>query len=187
MEIFEGSKTIFANRAEIAELIRDRDDVDIPRAGWLNIDGVRYVLVDNRTSCSMDIGPETWMNYLPKKEVDCEERVRESPGFDLKKFQHQVCQWAADNFPDEREWHLLLGAMEEVGELCHAYLKRDMGIRGTDAEHQMEMKDAIGDICVFVAQFCNRVGLDLESCIEDTWDSVRTRDWRKYPHNGRTE
>lgn len=191
MEIFDKSMTVWGTREEVATLIHTQENVRTPRHGKLNIGNDTYTLIDITTSDPMDLGPENWMDFLPDKgqKVECEEETEEVPTFtfDLTKFQYEVGQWAAKNFPNEKEWHLLVGAVEEVGELSHAYLKRDIGIRGSVEEHQHEMKDAIGDICVFIAQFCNRVGLHFESCIRDTWAEVRTRDWGKFPKNGEDE
>lgn len=107
--------------------------------------------------------------------------------FDLNNFQLEVARWAAFNFPKEQNHHLVLGMQEELGELCHCVLKREIGIRGTPEDHINGIKDAIGDFMVFMAQFCNRQGLKIDECIEHAWENVKKRDWITYPHNGKTE
>lgn len=107
--------------------------------------------------------------------------------FDLEGFQREVAQWAAFNFPKEQMHHLVYGLMEEIGELTHHLLKRETGIRGTQEEHTKGVKDAIGDMMVFLVQVCNRQGLTLAECIEMAWSEVKNRDWVQFPHNGRTE
>lgn len=63
-------------------------------------------------------------------------------------------EWDARNFPPYRGEipgnDSILGCIEELGELTHAYLKRKQGIRGTVAEHDEAAKDAIGDITVYL-------------------------------------
>jgi len=38
-----------------------------------------------------------------------------------------------------------MGLVEEVGELAHAHLKNEQGIRGTPEEHVQAKVDAIGE------------------------------------------
>jgi len=83
------------------------------------------------------------------------------------------------NFEDSQKHHPLLGIAEEVGELCHAFLKAEQGIRGTPEEHREAMIDAVGDIMVYLADFCNRNNINLEVATADTWDKVSFRDWKK--------
>lgn len=106
--------------------------------------------------------------------------------FSLDVFQHDVMEWAKKNFPNEKPHHLLLGIVEEVGELTHAHLKDEIGIRGSKEEHLAEMKDAMGDLFIFAAQYAIRHGFLLSEAIEDTWKEVRKRDWQKFPFDGRT-
>jgi hypothetical protein len=51
-------------------------------------------------------------------------------GFDLRKFQQEQKDWSKRNFPTQNTpYRPLLGVMEEVGELSHAHLKAEQGIR----------------------------------------------------------
>lgn len=70
-------------------------------------------------------------------------------------------------------------AVEAVGKLCHSHLKRAQGIRGTALEHNNEGMDAVGDIVVYLANYCAGMGWDLEDCVVSTWDKVKQRDWTK--------
>lgn len=81
----------------------------------------------------------------------------------------------------------LLGAGEELGELYHSYLKQWQGIRGTPQLHHEAMVDAVGDIAIYLIDFCNMRGIDFEQAIIDTWIIVGQRDWQKFPGNGVTE
>lgn len=62
-------------------------------------------------------------------------------------------KWVAHNFPtqvDDPGSENLLGCIEEAGELAHGFLKRQQGIRGTYEEHTANMRDAVGDIAVYL-------------------------------------
>jgi NTP pyrophosphatase (non-canonical NTP hydrolase) len=102
--------------------------------------------------------------------------------------QTQQAEWHQRNFPqDEGKPHRpLLGIVEEAGELAHAHLKAEQGIRGTAADHLGEARDAIGDIVIYLASYCSMTGIDLEEAVWQTWRDVRERDWLRYPTDGRT-
>ena len=97
----------------------------------------------------------------------------------LKEIQKEQGEWSARNFDNKKIYQPILGATEEVGELAHAYLKMEQGIRGTKEEHQAAMKDAIGDCCIFLMDLCNQMDWDFEGIIRETWAQVKKRDWKK--------
>lgn len=104
--------------------------------------------------------------------------------------QNGVKIWTRQNFgkPEDRASHQpLLGVSEEVGELCHAHLKAEQGIRGTPEELEAKAKDAVGDILIYLADYCNLRGFDMQEIIEQTWLEVRKRDWKKNSKTGKTE
>ena len=96
--------------------------------------------------------------------------------------EHEV--WATKNFPDAQSWEPLLGATEELGELCHAYLKRKQGIRGDEEKHRREICDAVGDIMLYLIHFCTLEHIDIECTLAEVWDDVQERDWIKNPKDG---
>lgn len=100
----------------------------------------------------------------------------------LKTLQSELEPWQARNFPGRPSWQPLLGMMEELGELSHSFLKRAQGIRTTE-DHDAGIKDAVADVVVYLADFCNAEGIDLEKEIIDTWAQVRQRDWASDPAN----
>ncbi len=101
-------------------------------------------------------------------------------------FQEHVAMWRAKQpFAKAPSHTLLLGVMEEVGELSHAHLKTEQGIRGTKEEHDAKKRDAIGDILVFLAGYCEQEGFQLEQCRQEAWDQVKDRDWTLYPLTGK--
>ena len=100
--------------------------------------------------------------------------------------QGEVKEWSDRNFGEDAPAdHKLLGIVEEVGELCHAVLKRKQSIRGDQDKHIMEERDALGDIMIFMMDYCNRRGIILEHVLIQTWDKVKERDWKSDPVDAR--
>jgi NTP pyrophosphatase (non-canonical NTP hydrolase) len=100
------------------------------------------------------------------------------------RLQSEVREWSVRNFGDKATHQPLLGAMEELGELCHAHLKQEQGIRGTAAEHEAAARDAIGDIVVYLADYVGCRGWDFQAIMEEVWGQVRQRDWRRNSLDG---
>ena len=101
----------------------------------------------------------------------------------LKKLQKEHKVWLDHNFGGQPSYHSLLGVVEEVGELSHAHLKNEQGIR-TNEDHIALAKDAIADIVIFLASYCNSREFDFEEIIQSTWNEVKKRDWIKFPKDG---
>lgn len=102
---------------------------------------------------------------------------------EMTRFQIAVATWSKKNFPKQERYHPLLGLIEEVGELAHAHLKREQRIR-TRKSHIDQKCDAIGDIVIYLADYCARNNLDLEGCVRDAWEKVEKRDWVGDPEEG---
>ena len=77
----------------------------------------------------------------------------------LQEIQIEQRAWSLKNFGEHPSWHPLMGIMEELGELAHAFLKREQGIRGTREEHDAAIKDAIGDVMIYLMDFCSCEGV----------------------------
>jgi|SRR3990172_4176982 len=105
----------------------------------------------------------------------------------LCELQDEHVAWKERNFPNDASWSQLLGVAEEVGELCHAHLKSSQGIRGGEESHLAAKIDAIGDILIFLAGYCNMEGIDMQTALDVTWNKVRRRDWTKDKINGRSK
>ncbi len=99
----------------------------------------------------------------------------------LNDLQIECKNWCQHNFPNAKPYQPLLGVAEEVGELCHIHLKQEQGIRNAKFE---DKEDAIGDIVIFLIDYCNRNGINLEKAIYTAWNTASKRDWIKYPLNG---
>ncbi len=144
-------------------------------------------------ACNTQVDIEIWeqneglcYHCLIKIETEAEEhgvRLQNSPATaDMQSIQDEVKRWADKNFgPGTPAWHPLLGVCEEAGELCHAHLKGEQGIReGMDKQKIEAMKaDAVGDIVVFLMHYCAQEGLDFQKCVANVWAEVKKRDWTK--------
>lgn len=102
----------------------------------------------------------------------------------FRDIERAVTAWATYNFPAATADQQLLGVVEELGELAHAVLKSQQGIRGYSEEDTAEAQDAVGDLLIFLINFCNLNGWNVLNILRDTWDEVRERDWVKWPMNG---
>lgn len=98
----------------------------------------------------------------------------------LNKLQEENDAWTYINFPTKEPDDPLLGLVEEVGELAHAHLKQKQQIRGTWKQHQDAKIDAVGDIVVYLSDYCNQNNINLEDAIRETWEKVKQRDWNKH-------
>ena len=103
----------------------------------------------------------------------------------IREMQAAHKNWLDHNFPDQADHHGLLGLAEEVGELSHAHLKGEQGIRHSASQIVEMKKDALGDIFIFALSYANSNGFDLAECIEETWENiVSRRDWIETPSDG---
>jgi NTP pyrophosphatase (non-canonical NTP hydrolase) len=101
----------------------------------------------------------------------------------LNEIQDEINVWATQNFGHRAGWQPLLGLIEEVGELSHHYLKRSQGIR-LNEDHVLGIEDAVGDIAIYLMDFCNAEGISLEAVLQRTWEHVSERDWKKHVNDG---
>lgn len=106
--------------------------------------------------------------------------------FTFAELQNRQGRWADHNFPDTPAHRPLLGAGEELGELFHAHLKMEQNIRGDGGTHALEAKDAIGDVLIYLAHYCNLRGFDMGQIARETMEHVEKRDWIACPHDGIT-
>jgi len=104
----------------------------------------------------------------------------------LEKLQMEHEQWVKHNFPDTTAGDVLLGVVEEVGELCHAHLKSVQNIRQNEIDTFAQKVDAISDIIIYLVHYCNLSGICMQTAISDVWAKVSYRDWKKFPNDGVT-
>ena len=100
----------------------------------------------------------------------------------------KVVDWQRGQFGEHygTGYRNLLGLAEEVGELCHAHLKGEQGIRHTHEEILLMKKDAIGDVAVFLFAYCDSQSISFVECLESVWNELQGRDWKNDPMNGKS-
>lgn len=108
----------------------------------------------------------------------------------FEKLQKLHRKWANENFGDtdshfaRRVLWCVMGVQEEAGELSHAILKCDQGIRGGAEEHAEAARDAVGDIVLYLIDLCNQCGWDFVQIVRDVAKEVHARDWNEHPEDG---
>lgn len=78
---------------------------------------------------------------------------------------------------------MALGVCEEAGEVAHAMLKREQGVRGYDDDEYFhaQLRDAIGDTGVYLMELCEQMGWDFEAVLKETAQHVLDRNEQGYP------
>lgn len=88
---------------------------------------------------------------------------------DWEQYIEERTEWVEKNFPPDTPSHSMLGVIEEMGELSHSYLKNIQGIRGDEEKHILDMKDAVGDMTVYL------------------WGVLKWNDYQPYNYEHRSE
>lgn len=102
--------------------------------------------------------------------------------------QAQLAAWQTRNFGTPSLEQIALGVAEEAGELCHATLKKSQGIRGMHGEEfRAKAADAVGDVCIYLMQYCTALRLDWATVVRETAAEVMRRDWKAAPTDGVVE
>ena len=94
----------------------------------------------------------------------------------LDGLQKEVNAWQRKNFPDCQAWELALGVSEEAGEIADYVLKSHRNIRSDDFPEE-RLKDAVGDIVVYLFGVCDQHGWLLSQVLTGTVREVLTRTW----------
>lgn len=104
----------------------------------------------------------------------------------LRKIQWEHDEWARRNFGEQhRLENSVLGMGEEFGELCHAIVKLNQGIRGVGEDTVMDLiADAHCDLIIFSLGVASMVNYDLATELDQTWAKVKSRDWVEDPERG---
>lgn len=110
---------------------------------------------------------------------------------DLIKYQQLLEDWQLKNFPDQSDnkFAMIVGMVEELGELAHAVLKNAQGIRDMDNEQAVKdaIADAYGDMNVYGMQLLTMCDIDVEDALTETIEHVLQRDWTKNKKDGSVE
>lgn len=131
---------------------------------------------------NLTLGLKKMKDFDPKHVSDL--IVEYTKNMHLFQLQTEVKEWSERNFPNNKVHQPLLGALEELGELAHAHLKQEQGIRG---DQHAAKADAVGDIIIYLADYCARNELCLAECVRTAWEEVKERDWIKFPVNGKNK
>jgi NTP pyrophosphatase (non-canonical NTP hydrolase) len=83
----------------------------------------------------------------------------------------EVYSWSVRNFGEQPVVNPILGMIEEEGELAHAVLKSQQGIRGSADHHRAAALDAVADCFIYLANFAGTTQTAKEL---DDWDWMRT-------------
>jgi NTP pyrophosphatase (non-canonical NTP hydrolase) len=110
-----------------------------------------------------------------------------APILSIDEIQYRQLIWSQENFPEHLPHRAVLGVCEEAGELAHEQLKLEQGIRGDQETHILKAKDAVGDIVIYLMEFCNQKGWNFNEIVSDTWLEVAKRDWKNNPETGISE
>ena len=107
--------------------------------------------------------------------------------FSLDIEQARVGDWRGTNFGPPDLGDMTLGVCEEAGELAHAVLKGRQGIREMrdPAVCERAIRDAVGDVCVYLFGVCDVFSWSLEEIIKETVDEVIKRNWLADSMNGK--
>lgn len=83
-------------------------------------------------------------------------------------FQQEVRAWSEKNFPENTDVHPFHGIVEEVGELGAALIAKRAAVEDfmDPAPALADFKDAIGDIVVYMADYCNRRRFRIEGILD---------------------
>ena len=80
----------------------------------------------------------------------------------FRELQDEVGEWSRENFPEQPDVNPFMGSGEEAGELAEV-----IDFNGQPDEEEL---DAVGDILVYLADFCAIRGLDYQEAYEDSTD-----------------
>lgn len=91
----------------------------------------------------------------------------------LRQVQQDHDKWSRYNFPDAQPWEPLLGIVEEAGELAAALRIHEL--------HKVDhVTDAVGDLVLFMADYCTKNNLSLSDCwrwcADRHWDAQKVMD-----------
>ena len=99
--------------------------------------------------------------------------------------QEELAEWQAKNFKGTTTDDMILGMVEELGELAHCILKRKQGIRNFNKLDTEEIKakigDAFADVVIYGIQAMTKEGIDAVDALRITRSEVMKRDWVNNP------
>lgn len=121
------------------------------------------------------------------------------PAITFSDLQRELRTWQEHNFEGRTSNDPTMGVAEEIGELArelepddphvrelaialgrlhHHSLKRGQKIRGSNREHEDRIRDALGDITIFIMDIHNAFGWNFGATVLKVWGEVKQRNWR---------
>ena len=114
---------------------------------------------------------------------------------DMQAVQREVSEWCGYNFKSDGPEAVVLGTVEEIGELVEAamllsitagrlsraVLKRSQGIRGSHEEWTAALQKETADVLIKLFHIATIEGFDLEAALHQRWGEVKKRDFVKNP------
>ena len=73
--------------------------------------------------------------------------------------------------------------LDVVEKLSRHHLKGAQGIRGTAEVHDFAMKHIFGHVLCGLESVAEDGRMFLHACVQETWNKVKLRDWKKNPNN----
>lgn len=136
------------------------------------------IMAENEALAYSKIQTESENATLRQQVEDLQSEYKEAHTF--SQIQSLASSWSYKNFGNHygSGYRNLLGIAEEVGELCHAQLKGEQGIRHTPEEILKMKKDAVGDIIIFLCNYCDSQKLNLHDCVNVAWNVIKDRSWQ---------
>ena len=125
----------------------------------------------------------------------------------LEELQEKIGEWSRGNFGDnfsllngqpQYSGCAFWGLVEEVGELAGATIKFHQGRRGFDPrtregceKFKRYQRDAVGDILIFLLDYCGREGINALEALNETWSEIvskRTvKNWEQHTHENSSD
>lgn len=98
---------------------------------------------------------------------------------DIDERQAELYEWQTETYPESDVWTDISGIAEEFGELAGTQIDIHVG-RATDGFDSQEdaLKDAIGDLMVYLGQYAAKHDLSLHECYEFAAENVLDEDSR---------
>jgi len=77
-----------------------------------------------------------------------------------------------------------LGIVGEIGELAHAVVKYQQGVRGITGKKLREIaEDALVDALIFILATATHLDIDLQDALNKISEKVLARNWREWPED----
>jgi NTP pyrophosphatase (non-canonical NTP hydrolase) len=108
----------------------------------------------------------------------------------LDELQKELFEWQKRNFNKNDTgipW-MVIGAAEEVGEICHVVLKARQKIRehqqGFDEKAKFAIADGVADATIYLMQLCSHSKISFGETLFSVAKEVLKRNWKEKKKNG---